>query len=288
MQRVAVVTGATSGIGKACVEGLLKHGVEVIGLGRDHAKMDLLIAEMSGIKNHKLTMVYGDLSDLKSTEQAANNLSKVIEQIYQGKIDILMNVAGRVSSGYHTNQDGNEVTFHTNHLAVFQLTHAMIPYLKESNDPRILVVSSRSHYRANIHFNNLQSKRGYNILKAYKRSKLYNVLFVKAFASKYKHIPIFAIDPGLVKTNIGMKHTNKLAQWVWNYHVKRGDDASYPAQFMVDIALKDAYRNLSGHYFLKGQPVESNPLTYRLDLADRLWLESLKLTKIHDYFHKNT
>lgn len=287
MNKVAVVTGATSGIGKACVELLLKEEIDVIALYRNEEKMNQVMAMLSPISKAKLTMVYGDLSDNDSVREAGKNIISILNSAYQGKLDILMNVAGMVSSGYHENKDGNEVTFATNHLSIFLLTHLLYPFMLSSSDPRILVVSSRSHYRANINFKNLQNKYFYNILKAYKRSKLYNAYFVKSFASKMEHIPIYAIDPGLVNTEIGMKNTNKLAQFFWKKHASRGTDIYYPAKFMIDVATLPEYKKLSGHYVLEGKVVESNPITYRMDLAEKLWLESLKLTHIKSYFSKH-
>ena len=287
MNKVAVVTGATSGIGKACVELLLNAGVDVIGLGRDDDKINGLIASLSSIKNAKLTCVKGDLGSNQSVFDSAQKIIDVILKDYEGQLDLMFHVAGRVSSGFHVNEDGNEVTFATNHLAPFLLTHYLYPYQLKSKDPRILVVSSRSHYRANINYKNLQNKYFYNIFKAYKRSKLYNVFFVKGFSNKMKQIPIYAIDPGLVNTDIGMKGTNRLAKFFWKKHASKGTDAYYPSTFMIDIALKPEYKELSGHFFLEGKAVQSNLITYRMDHIEHLWNESLKLSKIDTYFtHK--
>ena len=285
MNKVAIVTGATSGIGKACAELLLKSGIDVIALGRDDQKINHLISTLGTIKHAKLTIVKGDLSSNRLVAETAQSLMDVIHHEYEGKLDILMHIAGRVSSGYHKNEDGNEVTFATNHLSIFLLTHYLYPMMLSSHDPRMLVVSSRSHYRASFNFKNLQNRFFYNIFKAYKRSKLYNVFFVKSFAHKMKNIPVFAIDPGLVNTDIGMKGTNRLAQFFWKKHAAKGTDAYYPAQFMVDIATDPTYQSLSGHYFLEGKAVESNPITYRMDFCEQLWNESLKLTHLDNYFN---
>lgn len=284
MQKVAIVTGATSGIGKAILELLLNDKIDVIALGRNQNRLDQLAIEMSEIKTAKLTLVLGDLSDNNKSRKASLALANVIEKKYGGRLDILMHVAGMVSSGYHENQDGNEITFATNHLSVMILTQKLYPYLLKSDDPRMLVVSSRSHYRANINFNNLQSRKLYNIFKAYKRSKLYNVFFVRYFAKHIKEIPTFAIDPGLVKTEIGMKNTNALAQYFWKKHANRGTDVYYPTRFMLDIATKPEYKELTGHYFLEGKSVKSNPITYDLDVCEKLWNASLKYAKIDTFF----
>lgn len=272
MLKVALVTGATSGIGLANVELLLKKKIHVIGLGRSIEKNMNVIEKMKEYTNDvNLDLVLGDLSDIRKTNLAIESIKKIVEDKYDGKIDILMNIAGIVSSGLHLNDDGNEITFATNHLSVFMLTKAMIPYLEKSLDPRILVVSSLSHYRARINFNNIQNIKFYNILKAYQRSKLYNVFFVKEFSRRYPKLPIYAIDPGLVKTEIGLKNTSKIAAAIWSWRVSKGTDAYYPAEFMVNIATNIDYIPLAGNYFKEGKLKKSNPITYNEPIARRLW-----------------
>jgi NAD(P)-dependent dehydrogenase (short-subunit alcohol dehydrogenase family) len=281
MQKVAIVTGASSGIGKANVELLLKEKVHVIALARNLEKIETVKKELEPLTKYaNLDFVVGDLSDNKSTHQAGKDLVSFVNKKYQGKLDILMNVAGRVTSGYHENEDGNEVTFATNHLSVFILTYYLTPLLKKSDDPRVLVVSSLSHYRASINWKNIQNKKFYNILKAYKRSKLYNVFFVKAYAKRFKDIPIFAIDPGLVKTEIGGKNTTGLARFVWNLRKSGGTDVYYPSKFMVDVALKPEYKTFSGHYIKEGKSIKSNKITYNDEHANKLWSYSEALTSI--------
>lgn len=280
MIKVAVVTGATSGIGLANVELLLKKKINVIALGRSMEKNLNVAEKMKGYTNNvNLDLVIGDLSDKTKTKLAIESIAHVIKTKYQGKLDILMNIAGIVSSGLHLNEDGNEITFATNHLSVFMLTKALTTYLEKSDDPRILVVSSLSHYRARINFSNIQNMKFYNILKAYQRSKLYNVFFVKEFSRRYPHLPIFAIDPGLVKTEIGLKNTSKLAAAIWSWRVSKGTDAYYPAQFMVDIATEKDYISQNGNYFKEGKLKKSSPLTYQEGIAKRLWEYTESLVK---------
>jgi len=280
MKKIAVVTGATSGIGKANVELLLKGKVDVIAVARSKERAHRLIEDMKDIHDGgKLKIVMGDLSDKAGVQQVLSQIHDLLNETYQGRLDLLMNIAGIVSSGLHLNQDGNEITFATNHLSVYMLTLGLVSALEKSKDPRILVVSSLSHYRASINFNNLQNKRCYNILKGYKRSKLYNVFFVKGFAKRYPHLPIFAIDPGLVKTEIGLKNTSRLAALIWRWRVSTGTDAYYPATFMVKIATDPSYISLSGHYFKDGMLQKSNPITYRDDYIERLWKETEKIVE---------
>lgn len=273
MKKVCVVTGATSGIGFANVTLLLKEHVDVIAVARSTEKKDKLMSDCQPYltDDTKLHIVTGDLSSIRQVNQLTDDIKNILDQHYEGRLDVLMNVAGMVSSGKHLNEDGNEITFAVNHLAVFLLTQNLITYLEKSEDPRVLVVSSLSHYRARINFNNLQNFKFYNILKAYQRSKLYNVFFVKEFHKRHPHISIYAIDPGLVKTEIGLKNTSRISKAIWIWRVSKGTDAFYPASFMIRIALDEDYRSLSGEYFKEGQVKKSNPITYDQDKASRLY-----------------
>ena len=156
--------------------------------------------------------------------------------------------------------------------------------MKHTIKSRILVVSSQSHFRANINFNDLETKTYYSILRSYKRSKLYNVLFVKGFSKLYKDIPIFAIDPGLVRTEIGQKTPSKLVSFVWKLRSKKGVDPMVPAKHMLDVIHLDEFDDKSGSYIKHGKVISSNPLTYQDDIIDRFWKISLDMLEIKNFF----
>jgi len=279
MKKVALVTGATSGIGRALVELLMKEKIHVIAVARNEDRAKQVQESLASLKVEvSLDFVIGDFKNNQTTKKVSEDISKLIITKYDGKLDILMNVAGIVSSGYHENEDGNEVTFAVNHLSPYILTYYMIPFLKVSNDPYVLVVSSLSHYRASINWNNIQNKKFYNILKAYKRSKLYNVFFVKALAHMFPEIKTYAIDPGLVKTEIGLKNTSKLAAFVWKLRISSGTDAYYPTKFMVDIVTQKGNLAPSGSYMKEGHAIQSNPITYEMSHAEKVMDYSATLT----------
>lgn len=279
MKKIAVVTGATSGIGLANTELLLKKGYDVLGVARSLEKAESLKTHISSLQTTgTLKIVMGNLGSIKETRELIEKIKDLLDKHYDGCLDVLMNIAGIVSSGLKLTLEGHELTFQTNHVSVFMLTTELIPYLKKATNPKVLVVSSLSHYRASFNPKNIENKKCYNILKAYKRSKLYNVLFVKAFHRKYD-IPIFAIDPGLVKTEIGLKNTSKLEKAIWSWRVSKGTDAYYPARFMVDIADDDTYIKDSGSYFKEGKLKPSNPNTYRIENQELLWQYTEKLLK---------
>lgn len=280
MNKTVVITGATSGIGKALVELCLKANMNVIGLARDQEKALKVKSEFSSLTGGSLEFVIGDLADNQKAKQSGQKILSWIQEKHEGKLDILMNVAGTVTSGYHENSDGHEMTFAVNHLSIFILTRLLLPALKKSSDPRVLVVSSLSHYRAKMNWNNVESKKGYNILKAYKTSKLYNVFFVKEFSRRIQDVKIYAIDPGLVNTELGLKNTTWLAYTIWNWRRHKGTDVYYPTRFMVDVATQKEYANMSGHYIKAGKSIPPNPITENEEDAKKLWEYSEKCTGI--------
>lgn len=286
MQKIAIVTGATSGIGRQLVLKLIEQKIIVIALGRSDEKIENLKIDTEAlITNNALYVIKGDLNNKASINTIAEKIRILLDE-HHYQIDYLIHVAGRVTSGYHVNEDQHEMTFAVNHLAVVLLTHLLINKMRISKKSRILVVSSQSHYRANINFNNLESKAFYSILRSYKRSKLYNVLFVRGLAERFKDIPVYAIDPGLVRTKIGTKNTSKLASFVWNLRSKKGIDPMIAATHMYNVLIQEKFDDISGSYIRHGQPVSSNPITYRKEIIDRLWDVSLAMLDIDNYFEK--
>ncbi len=274
-----MITGATSGIGYETLKEMLRQEATVIGTGRSTEKLARLSEEFSDyIKKKKLFVVQGDVSDngnvltlFKAIESRLRSLDR--------PLDILFNVAGIVRSGYEENADGNELTFATNHLAVYYLTGLLYPYLKKSQDPRVLVVSSLSHYRAFFDPKNIQSKRFYNVLRGYQRSKLYNVLYVKYVARFEKQIKFYAIDPGLVKTEIGDKHTKGIALRIWKIRKKGGVAPHIPAKHMADIATQDRYLKDHGAYMKLGNAYPSSRISNHESKQRILWEYSKKRTQ---------
>lgn len=284
MSKIAFVTGATSGIGKSLVLTLLKEDMVVIGVGRSNDKIDRLLEEVKSLdKQDNIHVVKGDLSSHQGVLDVSKQTVEILNKSNE-KIDYMCHVAGKVTSGYHISKDHHELTFQVNHLAVVDLTYQLLDYMKVSLDSRILVVSSQSHFRANINFNDLETKSYYSILRSYKRSKLYNVLFVKAFSKRYQDIPIYAIDPGLVRTNIGAKTSSKLVSFIWNWRSKKGMHPEVAARHMLEVIQKEEFNNLSGDYVKYGKSISSNPLTYKDEVVDRLWNETLKMLEIKTFF----
>ncbi|MPN14109.1 hypothetical protein SDC9_161435 [bioreactor metagenome] len=158
-------------------------------------------------------------------------LRAYLEERCGGELFGLINNAGCVRSWYSTTEDGYEQQFALNHLAGFQLTHYLLPFLQKANG-RILITSSGSHKWMKVHWNDVMFRKGYNPLLAYKQSKLCNMLFAFSLNKRYSAsgVKAYGIDPGLVRTDIGFKQTGSLVKFVWSLRAKSGVSPETPAK----------------------------------------------------------
>lgn len=253
--KTVVITGSTDGIGLATVRDLLLDGAFVIAVARNKEKA-LRIAEE--LHNERLLFVFGDLSLKSEIVKIADQVKALLEQ-HQLVLNVLMHVAGAVTSKRIVTSEGIEWQFAVNHLAVFYLTQLLMPCLLKEKGARVLVVSSMSHRVGRIHFHNLMFKFGYFLITVYAQSKLMNVLFVKESARRIDPalVSFYAVDPGLVKTTIGIKKTFGLEKWAWLYQVRKGVDPSVPGHYLSEMAINPIYDLKSGLYWKNG--IEMKP-----------------------------
>jgi NAD(P)-dependent dehydrogenase (short-subunit alcohol dehydrogenase family) len=179
-EKVCLITGATSGIGRATAMGLANMGASVVMVGRDRGRGEAALAEIK----QKSTNASVDLmlADLSSQEEI-RRLADEFKEAYP-RIDVLINDAGLFRSKRITTADGLEMTFAVNHLAYFLLTNLLLDVLKASAPSRIVNVSSGDHTNGTIDFDDLQGQKGYKGAKAYSQSKLANVLFTYELARR--------------------------------------------------------------------------------------------------------
>ncbi|NOY08451.1 MAG: SDR family NAD(P)-dependent oxidoreductase [Spirochaetes bacterium] len=254
MKRVIVITGATSGIGFAAAKEFIKRGAAVIGTGRSRESCG-----KAAEKNRDITYIAADLSSQKQVRDAAAKISLLADSRYRGKIDVLVNNAGTFSGWYQATEDGYELQFAVNHLAPFLLTNLLLPELRASGKGKIITISSGSHYHTKINWKDPMNRKRYNCLKAYKQSKLANVLFSyelnRRFSEQF-NIRAYAVDPGLVNTGIGEKRTGGLVKWFWGIRRKHGISPEKAAETIIYLAQRDLEDNTFEH--LIDAPVEKN------------------------------
>ena len=279
-----IITGANSGLGYWTTMGLAKLGWTIFMLCRSEEKARLAQQEITAqTGNPNIYIIVVELSSLKSIRKAVKAIKKETKVV-----DVLINNAATVSSKRLLTETGIELQFAINHMAPFYLTNLTIPLLKRSNDPRIVNISSNNHKRGKIHFEDISLQSGYQILKAYNQSKLANVLFTYELERQLKrrHLDIstYCVDPGHVSTKIGLKHTTKFHSMAWWIRSKMGMAPKKGAQCQVYTASSEKVYKQSGKYWKNCVSVPSSSITYEKHTGEKLWLLSLKLCCIEDYF----
>ena len=278
--KIALVTGATSGIGlEACIT-LASQGHFVVMVGRDEQKTQQCVADVK----HKSGSDKVDALRCDFSSQASiRSLASAYRARYD-RLDVLINNAGTVNATRSVTQEGIESTFAVNHLGYFLLTNLLLDLLIKSAPARIVVVSSVGHYRATMDLDDLGfDKGGYGIMEAYGRSKLGNVMMTRSMAKKLegKGVTINALHPGAVATNIWSGAPGwarpilaVLKSLVMISPKKGGQTLTY-------LATSPEVDGLSGLYFEKNKPKECSALAKDEVLADKLWAKSAELVGLH-------
>jgi NAD(P)-dependent dehydrogenase (short-subunit alcohol dehydrogenase family) len=282
--KTIVVTGATAGIGRAAVAAFAARGACVIGVGRSATRcaeaQQTIQAEAPGAR---LSFLVADLSSQRQIRDLAGRIREYIKTTAAGKIDLLINNAGAVSSWYTTTEDGYELQFAINHLAPFLLTHELMPLLRQAPAARIITVSSGSHYRSKIYWPDVMHRRHYNCLLAYKQSKLANVLFTLELNRRLgseSRVRAYAADPGLVNTEIGLKGTSGIARWAWEKRRARGVRPEQGAATLIFLAADPLVEGAHAGYWKDSRPTQPSQFARRPEEATRLWELSERLCGI--------
>ncbi len=280
--KTCIVTGANSGIGFQTARGLALKGAKVFMICRNPAKgqkaLETILAEVPAAE---LELVIADLSSQKQIRRAG---ASILDQTDQ--IDVLVNNAGAWFSKRTMTEDGIESVFAVNHLAYILLTHLIYPALQKAPEARIINVSSDNHFDTKIHFGNLYLDKKYNGLRSYAQSKLGNVLFTYELDRRKtdKHITVNALQPGLVKTDIGLKHTLWLHSFVWKLRRSGGVSPEEGAKTSLYLATSDEVKGVSAKYWDKCKPKPSAKLSHNTEAASKLWDISMELCGIDDFF----
>jgi NAD(P)-dependent dehydrogenase (short-subunit alcohol dehydrogenase family) len=276
-EKVCLITGATSGIGKATAMGLANMGASVVMVGRDRGRGEAALAEIKEKSGNASVDLM--LADVSSQEQI-RRLAYEFKEAYP-RLDVLINNAGIFRSERITTADGIEMTFAVNHLAYFLLTNLLLDVLEASAPSRIVNVSSGDHSNGIIDFDDLQGEKGYKGAKAYSQSKLANVIFTCELAKRLEGTGVTAncLHPGVVRTNFGSGVSG-----VFGFMVRALRPLMISpekgAQTSIYLASSPEVERLSGGYFVKKAEARSSDVSYDERLARRLWEVSAELTNL--------
>src|SRR5215216_4118225 len=257
--KVCLITGATSGIGKATAMGLANMGASVVMVGRDRGRGEAVMAEIKEkSSNASVDLMLADVS----SQEEIRRLADEFKEAYP-RLDVLINNAGVFRSKRITTADGIEMTFAVNHLAYFLPTNLLLDMLKASAPSRIVNVSSGDHSNATIDFDDLQGEKGYKGAKAYSQSKLATVLFTYELARRLEGTGITAncLHPGVVGTNLGSGVSG-----VFGFMVRAltplMKSPEKGAETSIYLASSPEVEGLSGRYFIKKAEARSSDVTY--------------------------
>jgi NAD(P)-dependent dehydrogenase (short-subunit alcohol dehydrogenase family) len=285
--RIAVITGASSGLGLETARVLAGRGATVVLAGRDAGK---IARAAETIQPGQVQTAELDLASLESVRTAAADLTARFP-----RLDLLINNAGVMMPPYGLTKDGYELQFGTNHLGHFALTGLLMDSLLAVPGSRVVTVSSNGHRAGRMNFADLQSARHYQRMAAYGRSKLANLMFTyelqrRLSAAGAKTLAL-AAHPGTARTDLA-RHMSGMAQGAmgsrWgalnSWWVQDAAMGALPTlRAATDpAAVGGTYYGPDGLFQLTGYPVvvTSSARSHNKEAQRRLWVESEQLTGI--------
>lgn len=272
--KVCLITGATSGIGLVTARELARRDAHVVIVGRDPARCDAALVHIR--REATSDQVEALRADLSSQQQVRRLAQEFLDR--HDRLDVLINNAGGIWFARQLTVDGLEMTFAVNHLAYFLLTHLLLDRLKASAPSRIINVASAAHRGAVLSFDDLMGEKNYTGWRAYRRSKLANLLFTYELARRLEGTGVTAnaVHPGWVATRFGgTGWKGQLLQVVARVGAISPEKG---ARTVIYLATSPDVAQMSGRYFVKERVVNASVASLDTGAARRLWQVSLELT----------
>jgi retinol dehydrogenase 14 len=275
--KTVLITGATSGIGRATALGLARMGAHLAITGRDRGRTEDAAREIRAAGGEQVDVLVADLSSQSEVRRLAEEVLHSLS-----RIDVLINNVGGYWDTRHVTVDGLERTFALNHLAPFLLTNLLLDKLKQSAPARVVTVSSNAHAAGRIDFGDLQGERSYSGARAYSQSKLANILFSYELARRLPAASVTAnvLHPGLVNTSFGAEDpagVQKLLVPLLRPFMKT---PARGAATSIHLASAPDLERVTGRHFVNSQPTRSSKPSFDEAVAARLWQVSSDLVDL--------
>jgi NAD(P)-dependent dehydrogenase (short-subunit alcohol dehydrogenase family) len=272
--KVALVTGGTSGIGKATAMALTAMGADVVVVGRDRERGERAAAEIRAQTGSRVDLALADLASQAGVRELAEGFKGRYD-----RLDVLVNNAGLVQSTRTESPDGLETTLAINHLAPFLLTNLLLDTLKESAPSRVVTVSSEAERWGNIDFDDLQSKKKYRGFPVYGMTKLANIMFTYELAERLEGTGVTAtcMHPGAVNTRFGTNNSGPMTI-LFRAFKPFMRTPEQGADTVIWLAASPEVEGVTGRYYSDRKPLEPKKIANDPEARRRLWEESERLT----------
>jgi NAD(P)-dependent dehydrogenase (short-subunit alcohol dehydrogenase family) len=280
-KKIALVTGANSGMGSATAVALARQGFRVIMLCRDEKRGGAALAAaraaastgMAGGRT-ELELAICDLGRAASVRRFAAELHSKI-----GSLDVLVNNAGVISPKRLETEDGFELQLGVNHLGHFLLTNLLLDLVVKAKG-RIVVVASGAHKIGRIHWDDLQLQKGYSAFGSYGQSKLANVLFARELSKRLMGtgVVVNSLHPGAVATSLGVNRRTGFGGFVTGILKPFFLTPEQGADTAIYLATSPEAAGVSGRYFYRRKSAKASTRAEDDEAAARLWKVSEELT----------
>ena len=274
--KVVLITGGTSGIGRAASTALAAMGAEVVVTGRNRERGEAAVGEIRRASGSaKVSLMLADLAVQAEVRRLAQGF-----QERHDRLDVLVNNAGLIQSRRTETPEGIELTLAVNHLAPFLLTNLLLDLLKRSAPSRIITVSSEARRHAEIDFDDLQSERRYRAFPVYGMTKLANILFTYELAERLRGTGVVAncVHPGGVNTDFG-NNDRSLGILLFRAFKPFMRTPEQGADTVVYLASSPEAGEMSGEYLMDREEISPAQPRDR-GLQKRLWEVSEELTNL--------
>ena len=278
-QQIALVTGATSGIGQVTATELARKGAHVVILARSADKAARAQQEIQTAAGHdRVDVLLADLADLDQVRRAA---AEFIARY--PRLDVLVNNAGLIlGPERQLSPQGYELGLATNHLGPFLLTSLLFEKLRASPAGRVVNVASKVHQIARPDLADLQSARRYGAMRVYANTKLFNIMFTQELARRLRahgiaNVTANALHPGIIASSFG-SGASGLMSLIVRYGRALMISAEKGAETSVFLASDPAVAAVSGGYFDKKKATPVGNAFNTPEHARQLWALSEQLT----------
>jgi NAD(P)-dependent dehydrogenase (short-subunit alcohol dehydrogenase family) len=268
----ALVTGASSGIGKEAAKALAALGWHVIAHGRDPNRTAAAEVEIRHVATGRVDMLNCDLAILSDTAQMADQIAKLTD-----RVDVMLCNAGGMRSELVVTSEGNEASFAGNHLGHFLLVQRLMPQLRAAKNARVISTTSDGHFYCKaIHWDDMQLIGKWDAGASYCLVKLCNVLFARELAKRgaTDGIVTHAFHPGVVGSNFTSHVPDSTRAYMATLDAQTPEVAAQP---LIRLATSDEAGTMTGLYWNKAVAEEPNALALDDSNATRLWTESAAL-----------